>query len=103
MWPVLRAIETKLPAPSVHEAWVERRALVQSLIAAAAARLVLVEAPAGFGKTTLVAQWRASPMECRPFAWVSLGQGDNDPAKTLVVYRARAAASASRRFLISGC
>jgi LuxR family maltose regulon positive regulatory protein len=44
-------------------------------------KLVLVDAPAGFGKTTLVAQWRASALESRPFAWVSLDRGDNDPAR----------------------
>ena len=42
---------------------------------------MLVEAPAGFGKTTLVAQWRASATERRPFAWVSLDPADNDPGR----------------------
>jgi LuxR family maltose regulon positive regulatory protein len=59
---------------------VERPELIQYL-ASAAARLVLVDAPAGFGKTTLVAQWRASTLDGRPFAWVSLDSGDNDPAR----------------------
>ena len=40
-----------------------------------------MDAPAGFGKTTLVAQWRLSPAESRPFAWVSLDSGDNDPGR----------------------
>ena len=44
-------------------------------------RLVLVDAPAGFGKTTLVAQWRASAAARRPFAWVSLDSADNDPGR----------------------
>lgn len=43
--------------------------------------LVLVDAPAGFGKTTLVAQWCFSPVERRPFAWISLDQADNDPCR----------------------
>jgi LuxR family maltose regulon positive regulatory protein len=43
--------------------------------------LVLVEAPAGFGKTTLVAQWRSAPIERRAFAWLSLDRGDDDPAR----------------------
>ncbi len=47
----------------------------------AASRLVLVEAPAGFGKTTVVAQWRASMLDDRPFAWISLDRGDDDPAR----------------------
>ena len=47
----------------------------------ATARLVLVDALAGFGKTTLVAQWRSSPAERRPFAWVSLDRADDDPSR----------------------
>ena len=43
--------------------------------------MVLVEAPAGFGKTTLVAQWRSAPIERRRFAWLSLDEGDDDPAR----------------------
>jgi LuxR family transcriptional regulator, maltose regulon positive regulatory protein len=50
-------------------------------LAGATTRLVLVDAPAGFGKTTVVAQWRSSPGESRPFAWVSLDEGDNDPVR----------------------
>jgi LuxR family transcriptional regulator, maltose regulon positive regulatory protein len=73
-------IETKFHAPALREKWVERAGLVQSLAGATAAKLVLVEAPAGFGKTTLVAQWRAGTLESRPFAWISLDRGDNDPA-----------------------
>jgi len=57
---------------------VERPALTRRL-AGARAKLVLVDAPAGYGKTTLVAQWRGSADEGRPFAWVSLDPDDNDP------------------------
>jgi LuxR family transcriptional regulator, maltose regulon positive regulatory protein len=64
----------------VREEWVERRELVESL-AGAAAKLVLVDAPAGFGKTTVVAQWRSSPVEHRRFAWLSLDGGDDDPVR----------------------
>ncbi len=74
-------IETKFHAPGLHRGWVERAHLVQPLAAAAAAKLILVDAPAGFGKTTLVAQWQASGMESRPFAWLSLDDGENDPSR----------------------
>ena len=50
-------------------------------LAGAAARLVLVSAPAGSGKTTAVAQWRSSPAEIRAFAWLSVDARDNDPAR----------------------
>jgi len=42
-------------------------------------KLTLVCAPAGFGKTTLLAEWVAA-VPTRPVAWVSLDQSDNDPA-----------------------
>jgi LuxR family transcriptional regulator, maltose regulon positive regulatory protein len=73
-------IETKFHAPSRRKEWVERRELIQDL-AGTAVKLVLVDAPAGFGKTTLVAQWRASPSEDRPFAWLSLDESDDDPGR----------------------
>ena len=73
-------IETKFHAPSQRKEWVERRGLIQDL-AGTAVKLVLVDAPAGFGKTTLVAQWRASPAEERSFAWISLDDNDDDPGR----------------------
>jgi LuxR family transcriptional regulator, maltose regulon positive regulatory protein len=42
-------------------------------------RLVLVCTPAGFGKTTLLADWARSGRQ--PVAWLSLDDGDNDPAR----------------------
>jgi LuxR family transcriptional regulator, maltose regulon positive regulatory protein len=71
-------MEAKLHAPRSRRVWVQRAQLTRYL-ADASARLVLVDAPAGFGKTTLVAQWRASAGESRRFAWVSLDRGDDDP------------------------
>src|SRR5262245_58110841 len=41
--------------------------------------LVVVSAPAGFGKTTVLAQWLGA--SARPAAWVSLDEGDNDPVR----------------------
>ena len=58
-----------------------RREELVGYLAGVTARLVLVSAPAGSGKTTLVAQWRSSPAEVRAFAWISLDAGDNDPAR----------------------
>jgi len=44
-------------------------------------KLTLVSAPAGFGKTTLLAEWlAATPVNERAAGWVSLDQSDNDPA-----------------------
>jgi LuxR family maltose regulon positive regulatory protein len=45
--------------------------------------IVLVVAPAGYGKTTLLSQW--AEHSDLAFAWVSLDEGDNDP-KVLLSY-----------------
>lgn len=44
-------------------------------------KLVLVSAPAGFGKTTLLSEWihNSKPRICT--AWISLDEGDNDPVR----------------------
>ena len=73
-------IETKLHPPVARKEWVERPELVRYL-ADAEAKLILVAAPPGFGKTTLVAQWRSSPVNRKPFAWISLDRADNDPSR----------------------
>jgi LuxR family maltose regulon positive regulatory protein len=43
--------------------------------------LVLVVAPAGYGKTTLLTQWAIQ--DRRPFAWLTLDEGDNEPRELL--------------------
>jgi LuxR family maltose regulon positive regulatory protein len=44
-------------------------------------KLILISAPAGFGKTTLVSEWLAAGGWTA--AWLSLDEGDNDPARFL--------------------
>ena len=56
-----------------------RPRLVQALDEGLARRLILVGAPAGFGKTALLADW--ARRGDRPVAWLSLDAGDNDPAR----------------------
>jgi LuxR family transcriptional regulator, maltose regulon positive regulatory protein len=60
---------------------VQRRRLVDLLSRPGLHKLTLIDAPAGWGKTTLLAEWAASPDERRPFAWVSLDRADNDPMR----------------------
>jgi len=72
--------ETKLHAPTARKEWVKRQELLDYM-AAVTAKLILVDAPAGFGKTTLVAQSLSSQAERRPFGWVSLDPGDNDAGR----------------------
>ena len=73
-------VETKLHPPRARAEWVERTELLQRL-ASSTAKLILVEAPAGFGKSTLVAQWCAHPGQNRNFAWVSVDAADNDAVR----------------------
>ena len=60
---------------------VEREGLIAQLAAPEERKLTLVEAPAGWGKTTLLTQWNGSDRESRPFAWISLDRGDNDAVR----------------------
>jgi LuxR family maltose regulon positive regulatory protein len=74
-------IATKLHIPVLPAGRVSRPALVAQLRDASRARLILISAQAGAGKTTMLASWRADPAEERPFAWLSLDSRDNDPVR----------------------
>ena len=93
-------LTTKLFIPPVRRELVPRPRLVERLNAGLQRKLILISAPAGFGKTTLLAEWiancrlqiadwartttqianRKSPI-ANPVAWLSLDKGDNDPAR----------------------
>ncbi|MGB3295746.1 MAG: LuxR C-terminal-related transcriptional regulator [Phormidesmis sp.] len=70
-------LETKLYPPQWSADLVSRPRLIDHIHPQR--KLTLVSAPAGFGKTTLLAEWIAA-VPTRPVAWVSLDQSDNDPA-----------------------
>ena len=70
-------LESKLHAPPVRRELVARKDLVDELVASADKPIVLIDAPVGYGKTTLMAQWKA--VDPRSFAWVTLDRLDNDP------------------------
>ena len=74
---ILRA---KLYVPRVRPDNVPRERLFGRLDRGVGRELTVITAPAGFGKTTLVADWLAgaSTEACRP-AWLSLDPRDNDP------------------------
>src|SRR5690349_6302145 len=72
---------TKLHLLSARRRLVQRERLADRLRAGGgeAPRLVLVAAPAGFGKTTLLAQWLAHAEQSqRKVAWLALDAGDAD-------------------------
>ncbi|HEV2256271.1 MAG TPA: hypothetical protein VGS06_24235, partial [Streptosporangiaceae bacterium] len=74
---VLLAIKLHVPRP--QPGFVSRPRLVQALGEGLARGRVLVCAPAGFGKTALLADWARGGG--RPVAWLGLDAGDNDPAR----------------------
>ncbi len=72
-------LATKLYVPPPPITAVLRPRLIEQLIEGLHRKLTLISAPAGFGKTTLVSEWVA---RCgQPVAWLSLDEGDNDPAR----------------------
>ncbi len=74
-------LATKLHVPLPRPDIVSRPRLVERLSDGLRSKLTLVSAPAGFGKTTLLGEWVAG---CRqPAAWLSLDEGDGDPARFL--------------------
>jgi LuxR family maltose regulon positive regulatory protein len=73
-------LATKLYIPPPRAKIVLRPRLIERLNEglSAGCKLILISAPAGFGKTTLANEWVAS---CgRAVAWLSLDEGDNDPS-----------------------
>jgi LuxR family maltose regulon positive regulatory protein len=82
-------IQSKLEPP-VPRQRVSRSELLE-LCAGPPRKLTLIRAPAGWGKSTLLADWHALESETRPFAWVALDSGDRDPVRfwTYVIHALR--------------
>jgi LuxR family maltose regulon positive regulatory protein len=72
---------TKLHIPPSGNNIVHRSALHEKLNSGLNRKLILVSAPAGFGKTTVVSDWIFENKI--PSAWFSLDNGDNDPVDFL--------------------
>lgn len=75
---------TKFHPPLSQRGGVPREHLLRMLEQEADVHLILLRAPAGYGKTTLMGQW----MECilrtgRHVAWLTLDASDNDPARLM--------------------
>ncbi len=69
-------IATKFHVPTRRPAAVPRRRLTDRLTEDS--RLVLVAAPAGFGKTSVLTEWLATLADDTAVAWLSLDEGDNE-------------------------
>jgi LuxR family transcriptional regulator, maltose regulon positive regulatory protein len=78
----LAAADSRLGPPRIRHGTIARPALLERLRPAPPANVVLVVAPAGYGKTTLLADlfWHPSP---EPVAWLSVDERDNDPVAFL--------------------
>jgi LuxR family maltose regulon positive regulatory protein len=72
-------LATKLHLPRPAPGCLVRPRLLDRLDAAPPEGLVLICAPAGFGKTALLAEWVRESRQ--PAAWLSLDAGDSDPAR----------------------
>ena len=85
---VTQLLATKLYVPPLRRNFVPRPRLLERLSEGLHRRLVLISAPAGFGKTTLLSEWLmardhwASGDDGQPSAaWLSLDAEDNEPAR----------------------
>ena len=74
-------LATKLTPPRTSLRQVSRPRLFDLLNDGTEQLLTLVSAPAGTGKTTLLASWSSSRRPPGPVAWLSLDAGDNDAAR----------------------
>jgi LuxR family transcriptional regulator, maltose regulon positive regulatory protein len=72
-------LATKLQVPRSRPALVARPRLADQLGEGLSRGVVLVTAPAGYGKSVLVSEWARSTVQ--PVAWLSLDEGDNDPVR----------------------
>ena len=76
--------EFDLRPPPLRSGFVLRDDLVHTL-RSSEADVILLTAPRGYGKTTVLSQWAS--VETTPLSWLSLGRDDND-AKTLLFHLA---------------
>ncbi|SDG20279.1 LuxR C-terminal-related transcriptional regulator [Paraburkholderia phenazinium] len=88
-------IQTKMIPPRLPPGCVQRHALLERLPKRPARGITIVTAPAGFGKTTLLAGWSEALLEQKhPVAWLSLDGEDDDPQQ-IVAYLVAAFSRAS--------
>ncbi|MBK9178697.1 MAG: LuxR family transcriptional regulator [Acidimicrobiales bacterium] len=76
-------LEAKLGPPRARAGTIPRSRLIDALRSSVACPLVVISAPAGFGKTTVLADW--AEQDDRTFVWVSLERGDGEPVALLTL------------------
>ena len=85
--PEVVVLKPKLRAPSLRPEYLSRPRLLKLLKRGFDRKITLINAPPGYGKTTLLAQWRLAEGGNLPFVWVSLDEQDNDPARLWIHIR----------------
>lgn len=75
--------EAKLSPPKAGAGTISRPRLVDALVSRASLPVVVISAPVGFGKTTLLADWAEA--DDRAFVWVTLDPGDGEPVSLLTL------------------
>jgi LuxR family transcriptional regulator, maltose regulon positive regulatory protein len=76
---VIARTKLLVPVPRSPSRTVPRPQLLELLDAGRSAKLTLVSAPTGWGKTSLLAEWATASVE--RFVWVSLDPGDDEPLR----------------------
>ncbi len=77
-------VPSKLEPPRAQGVLIKRSALAKLPWTREDAKLLLVRAPAGYGKTTLMLQWLAAFVSAgQRSAWLTLDAGDNDAGRLL--------------------
>ena len=74
-------LAAKSAPPAIRDQLIDRTALIEILSKEPSQKLTLISAPAGWGKTTLLAQWATGGHTDRPRGWLSLDSSDNDPTR----------------------
>jgi LuxR family transcriptional regulator, maltose regulon positive regulatory protein len=77
----MSVLATKICLPPLRPHSISRPRLVARLEEGAGYDLVLVSAPAGFGKTTLLGEWARRTRQAGSTIWLSLDEADNDPIR----------------------
>src|SRR3954449_2920793 len=76
------ATRTRRP-PRLRTGALQRERLVRRLVHAIDVPMILLVAPAGYGKSTLLVQWLAAdPRQCR---WISFEETDDEPRRVLAM------------------
>ncbi len=77
----VRLLRSKLTPPQARKSIAARGQLLDRLREGRGRKLTLVCAPAGYGKTTVLAQWCEADLRRTPFVWMSADENDSDPVR----------------------